>query len=311
MKIVLNIIAVLCCGVVIINMVSCGNGRHRKSGNSDGYIELKRQLEEIVGDRQGKFGVAVIFDGKDTVTFNNSSDYPMMSMFKLHEAIAVCHALDVRRAGLDEEIEVRRGELDPDTWSPMLKEYTEDSFNVTVGKLIDYILVDSDNNASNLLFDRVISTLETDRYIRSVLPQDDFRIVYRESDMKADISRSYDNRTSPLSYACLVDRLFTESVVSDVKQDFIRQAMGRCNTGMARIAAGLPEGVSFAHRTGSGYINSRGEVIAVNDGGYVLLPSGKGYSIAVLVKDFGGDQEEAEKIIAQISKAVYEFIAER
>lgn len=45
--------------------------------------------------------------------------------------------------------------------------------------------------------------------------------------------------------------------------------------------------------------------------GYVLLPSGKGYSIAVLVKDFGGDQEEAEKIIAQISKAVYEFIAER
>lgn len=80
---------------------------------------------------------------------------------------------------------------------------------------------------------------------------------------------------------------------------------------MARIAAGLPEGVSFAHRTGSGYINSRGEVIAVNDGGYVLLPSGMGYSIAVLVKDFGGEPEEAEKVIAQISKAVYEFIAER
>lgn len=311
MKVVLNIIAVLCCGVVIISMVSCGNGRHRKSGNSDGYIELKRQLEEIVGDQPGKFGVAVIVDGKDTVTFGNSSYYPMMSMFKLHEAIAVCHALDVRRLGLDEEIEVRRGELDPATWSPMLKEYTEDSFNVTVGKLIDYILVDSDNNASNLLFDRVISTLETDRYIRSVLPQDDFRIVYRESDMKADISKSYDNRTSPLSYACLVDRLFTESVVSDVKQDFIIQAMRRCNTGMTRIAAGLPEGVSFAHRTGSGYINSRGEVIAVNDGGYVLLPSGKGYSIAVLVKDFGGEQEEAEKVIAQISKAVYEFIVAR
>ena len=53
MKIVLNIIAVLCCGVVIISMVSCGNGRHRKSGNSDGYIELKRQLEEIVGDGRG------------------------------------------------------------------------------------------------------------------------------------------------------------------------------------------------------------------------------------------------------------------
>ncbi|MCX4334844.1 MAG: serine hydrolase [Bacteroidales bacterium] len=304
MKVVLNIIALLCYGMLVLSSC-CG------SGNSDGYIELKRQLEEIVGDQPGKFGVAVIVDGKDTVTFGNSSYYPMMSMFKLHEAIAVCHALDVRRLGLDEEIEVRRGELDPDTWSPMLKEYTEDSFNVTVGKLIDYILVDSDNNASNLLFDRVISTLETDRYIRSVLPQDDFRIVYREADMKADISRSYDNRTSPLSYACLVDKLFTESVVSDVKQEFIIQAMGRCNTGMARIAAGLPEGVSFAHRTGSGYINSRGEVIAVNDGGYVLLPSGMGYSIAVLVKDFGGEPEEAEKVIAQISKAVYEFIAER
>ena len=38
------------------------------------------------------------------------------------------------------------------------------------------------------------------------------------------------------------------------------------------------------------------------------LPSGKNYTIVVLVKDFAGPQEDAEKVMAEISNAVYEYL---
>ena len=81
---------------------------------------------------------------------------------------------------------------------------------------------------------------------------------------------------------------------------------------MGRIAAPLADipVVAFAHRTGSGYVNPQGEIIAVNDGGYVTLPSGQSYSIAVFVKDFAGTQDEAESVIAKISELVYNRLSE-
>ena len=38
------------------------------------------------------------------------------------------------------------------------------------------------------------------------------------------------------------------------------------------------------------------------------LPSGKKYTVVVFVRDFGGEQEEAEQIISRISSAVYEYV---
>ena len=70
---------------------------------------------------------------------------------------------------------------------------------------------------------------------------------------------------------------------------------------LSAIIKEQPGKVRFAH-------NSRGEVVAVNDGGYVALPDGNGYSIAVFIKDFGGSQEEAEKIIAMISATIYSHL---
>lgn len=294
-------------------IASCGGNRNAKdtSRYTENRAELENRLRAIIKGRPGQVGIAVLYDNRDTLLINNSSDYPMMSMFKLHEAIAVCHALDAQSASADTMIPIRREELDRDTWSPMLRDYTADSFSVSVKELLDYTLVHSDNNTSNLLFQRIVSPEETDRYIRSILPEGDFNISHMEADMKKDIAKSYDNRTSPLSYVCLLNRVFTDSLVSRDKQEIIREAMARCRTGEERIAAGIPDdgNIYFAHRTGSGYTNSRGEIIAVNDGAYVRLPGGKGYAIVVLIKDFGGEQTTAESLIARLSAAVYDYIS--
>lgn len=293
------------CAVLCLCACTNSSARHE----ADVFYGLEEELAEFVADKPGKIGVAVIADGGDTLTVNNSDDYPLMSMFKLHQAIAVSRVLDVRGIGFDTVVRVDRSSLDPDTWSPMLKEHDEDEIVVSVGELLDYILVHSDNNASNILFDRVASVASTDSIVRNIVPAGRFRLLYTESEMKAEHGLAYANVSSPLAYAVMVSRLFTDSVVSASKQEFIKDAMRRCSTGESRIAAGLGAGAVFAHRTGSGYINDRGEVVAVNDGGYVLLPDGGAYTIVVMVKDFAGPQADADKLIAEVSRRVYGRLA--
>lgn len=271
--------------------------------------QLENTIVSIIEDRPARIGVAVITDTGDTLSVNDSDDYPMMSMFKLHEAVAVCRTLEEKGASIDTVLAVSRDELNMQTWSPMLKEYTDEVFDISVRRLMDYLLVDSDNNASNLLFERIVPVAAADSIVASLMPERGFRMTYTEAQMQREHGLSYLNATSPLAYASLVKRVFTDSLISAGNQEFIREMMRRCGTGNGRIAAGLPEGVEFAHRTGSGYVNERGEVIAVNDGGYVTLPDGRSYAIAVLVKDFAGPQEDADAAIAEVSRAVYEALA--
>lgn len=271
---------------------------------------LTNEIDSLLAGVPAQVGVAVIVDGTDTVTVNNSADYPMMSMFKLHEAIAVCRTLGERGQTIDTVFNIPRSALHTGTWSPMLKDYTEDTVRISARGLLDYLLVHSDNNASNLLFSMVATAPQTDSIIRGITSDGSFNISNTEAQMQREHNLAYANRTSPLAYAVLVDRLFTDSLASAPMQEFIKDAMSRCDTGTARLQAGLPdkEGVKFAHRTGSGYVNEHGEVVAVNDGGQVTLPDGRSYSVAVFVKNYAGQQEDAEAVIARISEAINRHI---
>lgn len=287
--------------------------RHSSAASGPSGLDreaLTNEIDSLLAGVPAQVGVAVIVDGTDTVTVNNSADYPMMSMFKLQEAIAVCRTLGERGQTIDTVFNIPRSKLHTDTWSPMLKDYTADTVRISARGLLDYLLVHSDNNASNLLFSLVATAPQTDSIIRGITSDGAFNISYTEAQMQRDHDLAYANRTSPLAYAVLVDRLFTDSLASAPMQEFIKDAMSRCNTGTERIQAGIAgkNGVKFAHRTGSGYVNERGEVVAVNDGGQVTLPDGRSYSVAVFVKDYAGPQEDAEAVIARISEAIYRHI---
>lgn len=299
-------LAVACGLLAAFAFSSCGTRKQHID-----FTELEASLQTIVSTTKAQVGIALIVDGADTLTVNNSGDYPLMSMFKLHEAIAVCRTLEQRRTNLDSLLAVNADELILDTWSPMLKEFGSDGFTVSIRRLMEYLLIHSDNNASNILFDRIVSVGETDAIIGEIMPQRGFRLVYKESEMAEDHSRAYLNASSPLSYAALVDKVFTTDVASPSDTEFIREMMRRCDTGMDRIAAGLPENadIKFAHRTGSGYTNERGEIAALNDGGHIVLPDGRSYTLVVMVKDYPGPQPSADRLIARISSDVYRFIS--
>ena len=129
--------------------------------------------------------------------------------------------------------------------------------------------------------------------------------------MKADHALSYCNYTSPLSAALLIKQVMEEPVVGKNYQDSIRQYLSTVTTGQDRLGS-VADGsdiTMFAHKTGSGYRNEAGELIAHNDVGYFRLRDGRSYALAVLIRDFAGTEAEASAIIADISRRVYRHVA--
>lgn len=286
-----------------------GAGPRNICNREDMRAELIHSLEELTDCAPGKVGVALV-SGKDTVTINNDIRFPMMSVFKLHEAIAVAHALEMRGETLDKRFMLCLDSLNPNTWSPMLSDYNQKNFDITAAKLIEYAITQSDNNASNILFKYVVGPSATDSYLKSIAKDTTFSIQYTEEQMARDHNLSYENFSSPLSAALLIGKVFKEDIVSEASTRVIRDALLATTTGADRIALPLKnlEGARVAHKTGSGYRNAKGGLIAFNDVAYISLPDGTSYSLAIMIRDFAGSEEEAASIMSGISKLILSYV---
>ena len=105
-----------------------------------------------------------------------------------------------------------------------------------------------------------------------------------------------------MAAAELMEIFRREPLFAQEYKDFIYQTMVECKTGQDRLVAPLADkGVVIGHKTGTGDLNA-------NDIGFVLLPDGRTYSIAVFVKDSEESFAENSKIIADISRIVYEYM---
>ena len=83
------------------------------------------------------------------------------------------------------------------------------------------------------------------------------------------------------------------------------------NTGNTKLVAQLPKGTPVAHKTGSSGKDEKGLTIAENDIGIVTLPNGKKYAISVFVSDSMESEETNTKMIADISKIVFDYFSRK
>ena len=296
-RLLLSSILIICLIAISVRLT------HRSAssaGHVSDYMGMADSITKIVDDYPGEIGVAVIINNTDTITVNNENIYPMMSVFKTHQALAVCDDLDNKGISLDSLMTIQRDELDANTWSPMLKEHHENVISLPVRDLLRYALSQSDNNASNFMFKKLVDVAATDCFIATIIPRSSFKIAYK----------AYANSTSPLGAAILMNRLFTDSLISHEKQSFITGTLKECVTGVDRISAPLldKDGVTIGHKTGSGYTNEHGVLAAHNDVAYISLPDNTCYALAIFVKNFKGNESEAAKAIARISATVYSLL---
>ena len=269
--------------------------------------DLEQRLMEIVSGKDAEVGIAVIFNGKDTLALNNCNHYPMMSVFKFHQALAVADHLAKSGKHLSDRIHIEPEDLQKDTYSPLRDKFPDGNFDISIAELLQYTLQLSDNNACDILFKYIAGVNETDDFIRS-LGLEKFSISANEDDMHKDLSRCYDNWSTPLDAARLLEIFITQDVLQEEYGDFIRKTMTECTTGQDRLVKPLlGTDAAIGHKTGTGDRNAEGKLIGTNDIGFVFLPDGSRYTIAVFVKDSSETPEATAKIIADISQAVYEY----
>ena len=127
--------------------------------------------------------------------------------------------------------------------------------------------------------------------------------------MHRDLRLCYQNWTSPLDAAKLLDLFVSRPLFTEPHQTFIKQTMIECETGKDRLAQPLEAtDAIIGHKTGTGDLNARRQLIGTNDIGFVFLPDEERYTIAVFAKDSEESPEATAAIIADISRIVYQYI---
>ncbi|MBD5208003.1 MAG: class A beta-lactamase [Bacteroidales bacterium] len=268
--------------------------------------KLQEDLNSYISGKDARIGIAVIVNGKDTISVNGNREFPMMSVFKFPLALAVSDYCLKNDILLSDSISIKTDAIKENTWSPMRDKYGVRDLKLPISELLDYILQQSDNNACDILIDFIGGTSVADKLMKS-LGYHDIIISHTEDEMHRDLSLSYLNRTTPIAMARLFDQFYRQGMRHEnVFHDYIAESMLTCQTGLDRLPAPLlHSNAIIGHKTGTGDINSQGRIIAVNDAGYIIIPNKSGYSIAVFVADSGYDMAETSKIIAEISKMVF------
>ncbi len=269
---------------------------------------LKNKINEIVSTKNATVGVSLIGNsGSDAITINGDAHFPMQSVFKFHIAIAVLAEVDKGNLSLNQQLTISEKDLMPGTWSPMAKKYPVGT-SLSIGEIIGYAVSQSDNVACDMLL-RLLGGPEKVNQYFAKNNFTDISIIVNEAEMQKDWETQFKNWTTPNSATNVIKAFYeNDSLLSAESHTFLWETMKATSTGMMRFRGQLPADAVIAHKTGSsGTDKTTGITAAVNDIGIIFLPNGEFFILSVLITDSRENEAANEKIIADITKACWDF----
>ena len=277
-----------------------------------GYSQsLKKEINQIIKGKNATVAVSInSFEGNFNLNINGNKKLPMLSVFKFHIALAVLHEVDEGKLNLDQKIFIKKAELLENTWSPIRKKFPEGNIEISLGELIKYTVAQSDNNGCDILLRLIGGTETVQKFIHSKGIKD-FQIKADEEKMHQGYESMYLNWTTTNASNLLLKKFYEGKIISKTFTDFLIQTMLETNTGTNKIVAQLPAGTWVAHKTGSSGKDQKGMTIAENDIGIIALSNGKKYALSVLISDSMESEQVNTKMIADISKIVFDYFSRK
>lgn len=257
------------------------------------------EIQRILADAGATAGVAVIC-GDDTVTVGNDDVYPLMSVFKLHIAVAILRG----HTPLDSVVHVGAGQLRENTYSPLRDKSGGKDIDITVDRLMWYSVVKSDNNACDLLIDIAGGIQAVDSVVQC-LHLGNVKLTETEDSMHADIMRSYNNCSSPLALATLMSRLYNGDILDEDGTVYLTGLLNESTTGREKLAAGIPAEHFLGHKSGLSDRTPAGMLIASGDVAAFSTAGGRTAFVAVLVKDNNSADSCINRIFADVAMTVF------
>jgi beta-lactamase class A len=271
-----------------------------------GQLDSARlKIESIARQAKGLVGVAAIdLSSGDTLTVRGDDRFPMQSVFKFPLALAVLDQVDNGTMALSQTIHISKADLLPDTWSPLREAYPSDGIDLPLDSLISYTVSQSDNNGCDILFRLLGGPGVVDQYVHK-LGIVNMSIVATEAEMHQEWLVQYRNWSSPFAMAKLLQMFYSGSILSQASRDYLWRVLASTRTGVKRIKGLLPAGTIVPHKTGSSGTNNEGVAAATNDIGIIAFPDGRYVVLAVFVSDSDASEEERDRVIATIARAIW------
>lgn len=268
----------------------------------NGSEETTRQIKKYIRKKRAKIGVAWAAGG-NSGSVNDRWQYPMMSVFKLHVAVAVLRQMEREGASPDSTLHIEARQMNKDTYSPLRELHPDTAFDISIRELLHYSVAQSDNNACDILIAYAGGTDNISREMHSI-GLDGFRITETEESMHTDTRRCKNNSSTPGSVVILLRKVFEGDILTGVYADCIRQTLLSTTTGADKIRAALAPGMLLAHKTGSSGRDKRGMKTGDNDAGLIIMPDGRRCYVAVFITRSMESDADNAATIADITRII-------
>ena len=269
---------------------------------------LRKRIGHIIDTKQATVGVAIAgIEKNDTISLNGDMHFPMQSVFKFHIALAVLSQIDKGNFSFSQKIKIEKKDLLPNLYSPIRDEYPNGT-TLTISKILEYMVSKSDNVGCDVLLKLIGGPQAVEAYFM----KNKFKAVsikINEEVQQDNWDLQFQNWTTPKAANDVLARFYYNNpkLLSNQNHDFIWTIMKETETGKKRLKGQLPGLPTVAHKTGSSGTNKEGVTAATNDIGIVFLPNGQHFFISVFVTNSHEDADTNEKIIADISKAAWDY----
>lgn len=273
--------------------------------------KLEKNIKDIINGKNATVAVSVTsIEDQFNLNINGDEKLPMLSVFKFHLALAVLDLVDQGKLKLDQKIFIKKSDLMENTWSPIREKFPQGNIEMRLSELLKYTVAQSDNNGCDILINLIGGTERIQEFIKNK-GITDIQLKVDEQKMHEDYEFMYWNWTTTNAANQLLKDFYNGKIVSKGSTDFLMKILLETSTGTTKIVAQLPKGTQVAHKTGSSGKDEKSLTIAENDIGIVTVSNGKHYAISVFVSDSMETEAVNTKMIADISKIVFDYFSKK
>jgi len=292
-------------------LTSCGNADTTSSKPpADTTVKvhptdaLRNKIAAYISAKHINIGVAVMhFEKGDTLSVNGHEHYAMMSVCKFPQAVTLLHLVDSGKLSRGVKVHITPADLSIPTYSTLKKDHPKAPFDLSIPEALAYSIGQSDNITSNVIFDLDGGPAAVEAYIHSLGISEigvgtDYRHMRNDS--------LYLNWITPVAATTLLNKFFTQKILTDTSRSTIWKSMVEAPNGNDRLPGLLPSGTVIGHKTGTSGRDSSNVITAFNDIGIMQLPDGGHVAVAVFIAKSPLTDEENAKTIAVIGKMVWD-----
>lgn len=275
-----------------------------QASGSTASAGLEQKVSAIIASSGAGVAVAMrALDGRTELMIDPDTPFHAASTMKVPVMMEIFRQAAAGKLALDQRIPIKNDfvsivdgshySLSPDSDSDQTL-YTRVGQTETIRELLRLMITVSSNLATNLLIERV--TPDRVMNLMRTVGAKHIRVLRGVEDGKA-FQRGLNNTTTARDLMIILRRIAERRAVSAKASDEMIKVMldQKFNEG---IPAGLPRDARVSHKTGS--------ITRINHDVAIVYPPGrKPYVLIVLTRGID-DEKRAHKLIADISRVVYE-----